>query len=65
MIQFRDDNTEGFTSEELSLLNRVLTRLQNWFPDADKSNIADAINNSWQTGMSEDELYASAARKLS
>jgi len=64
MTQFRDDNTDGFTSAELALLNRVFDRLQNWFPGTDESNIADAINNSWQTGMTEDELYRASAKKL-
>ena len=64
MKQFRDDNTEGFSAEELALMNTVFARLQNWFPSVDQKNIADAINNCWEAAISEDELYARSSRTL-
>lgn len=57
MKQFREDNTEGFSTEELDIMNAVFSRLQNWFPGIDQKNIADAINNNWEVGISEDDLY--------
>jgi len=71
MSQFTQDNTDGFTNEQLTVLNKVYAKLMS---DADESDtdgyaqwgksVSDAINNAWIDGMDARDLERSARRKL-
>lgn len=58
-----EDNTEGFTAVELSIINTVLERV---FADTDidESNINDAINNAWVGQSDASELEADVRKRL-
>jgi hypothetical protein len=63
MNKFTTDNTDGFTFDELDILNDAFDMLQAAKPGVDDSNLCDDINNSWQTGMTADELFEAAAKR--
>jgi hypothetical protein len=43
--QFRIDNTEGFTGDELDALNDAFDALKNEFPDVEDSKLYDMLSN--------------------
>ena len=59
------DTTEGFTQAQLDTINLVIDRLMvAGDEDLEVYSIDDAINNEWRDGVTEDELYAAAAKRL-
>ena len=56
MKRWTDDNTEGFTDDELDLLNEAQDILEDRNPDIHHSNICDALNNAWRSGITLEEL---------
>ena len=57
------DNTEGFADAELSTINAALERLMS-DTKADPETINDAINDAWQDGATEDDLYAAVMARI-
>jgi hypothetical protein len=50
---FTMDNTEGFTQENLNMMNRVFADLAQIM---DGRNASDKINNAWFEGITEAQL---------
>lgn len=46
---FTMDNTEGFTSEEIDLLNTAVEALM--ADGVDEKNACDIVNNNWSDGV--------------
>jgi hypothetical protein len=61
---FTQENTQGFTAAQIEMLNAALAIVQREIPDADESNINDAINNAWNDQDTAGELAADALRLL-
>lgn len=57
-------NTEGFQQAELDTINAVLERIKANSDGLEESSLNDAVNNEWREGISEDELYEAAAKRL-
>lgn len=57
-------NTWGFQQAELDTINAVLERIKANSDGLEDSSLSDAINNEWRTGISENELYEAAAKRL-
>lgn len=47
MKKFNEQNTEGFTREQLGRLNLAYGALLRRFPELDEPTICDALTNSW------------------
>jgi hypothetical protein len=45
--QFREDNTEGYSCTDLSILNDAFDALGCDFPDLEDKSLVDALNNAW------------------
>lgn len=58
MTRWTENNTEGFTAEELEILNDAQERLESDNPGIDASNISDLLNNTWVPGITADELVS-------
>lgn len=56
MTTWTHDNTEGFTDEQLEVLNDAQSRLEAKNPDADPQNIADHLNNAFVPGITVEQL---------
>ncbi len=56
MDYFREDNTEGFSSQELKLLNEALAEILKARPDLDPRDVGDRLNNSWVLGVTVAEI---------
>jgi type I restriction-modification system DNA methylase subunit len=56
MSRWTEDNTEGFSIEELATLNEAQQRLESAHPDVDPSNLADRLNNAFFHGVTIEEL---------
>lgn len=70
MKQFTLDNTEGFSEDDLAVLNEALDILLQdldaagqWTTESEK-NLSDAINNAWVTGMSVEDLVDRVSRRF-
>lgn len=61
---FTVDNTEGFTHDQLCLLNEALDILRTDIDGAEDYSIHDAIAKAWAQQESAVELAASASRFL-
>lgn len=57
-------NTWGFQQAELDTINKVLDRLMAGSDGLEESSLNDALNNEWREGISENELYEAAAKRL-
>lgn len=57
-------NTEGFTQEQLDVINDIIERLMENNEDLEVNAVNAAINNEWRDGISKDELYAATAKRL-
>lgn len=57
-------NTEGFQQSELDTINAVLERIKANSDGLEESSLNDAVNNEWREGISEDELYEAATKRL-
>lgn len=60
MIRYTDMNTEGFTADELAILNSAFDRVAAAEPGMTEKSIDDAITNSWVEGMTVDALVSAA-----
>lgn len=58
------DNTSGFTQAELDAINAVVARLMAGNEDLEGGVVNAAIANEWREGLTEDELYEAAAKRL-
>ena len=58
------DNTEGFTENDLDMINSVCERIAADNADIEASSIYDAINNAWVDGVSEAYLEATVRDRL-
>lgn len=56
MRLWTQDTTEGFTDEELELLDEAQESLEEESPGVDPRNIADALGAAWKTGATFDDL---------
>lgn len=57
-------NTEGFTADELAMINRIADRIAEDADGVDTGNIDDAINNAWLDGIDEAGLESQARKAL-
>lgn len=57
-------NTNGFSENDLQMLNNVQQRLEHSYPGIDPKNIHDSISNEWHAGITENALFAAVARTL-
>lgn len=58
MARFTEDNTEGFTAEELVTLNEAQDRIEAANFGVDPINISDALSNAWTPGITVDDLVS-------
>lgn len=56
MAYFTENNTEGFTAEELATLNAALDRLAELGIHDDMDSVSDRINNAWFKGATVEDL---------
>lgn len=56
MKLWTQDTTDGFTDEELELLDEAQESLEEENPGVDPRNIADALGAAWRAGITLDEL---------
>lgn len=56
MTAWTHDNTEGFTDEQLAVLNDAQSRLEQENPGADPENISDHLNNAFIPGVTVEQL---------
>lgn len=61
MTTWTEENTEGFTKEELATLNAAQTALEAENPSIDTQNIADRLNNAWMPGITVEALIKAAS----
>ncbi len=52
-----EDNTEGFTQDELNAINSALVHLKADHPDLEDYSLNDLVNNYWQSGMDSVSIY--------
>lgn len=70
--EWREDNTDGFSAEELETLNIAHERLRSRADEIDDGDISeamngaisDALNNAFTDGVTAEQLEARAARAL-
>ena len=62
MTKWTAENTEGFTTEELAVMNEAQERIEAQ-SGADESNIADFLNNAFLPGVTADDLVAQWNRR--
>lgn len=58
MTRFTENNTEGFTTEELAEMNKALDTLAAEGFANDENHISDFINNEYVPGMTAAEYVA-------
>ena len=58
------DNTEGFTQDQLDLINEAYDLVAAKADDVDAKNIYDALNNAWIEQETAEELAVVALRLL-
>lgn len=66
-MAFTIDNTEGFTSNQLDVLNEVLEMILADLPDLDPRDASDATSNAWvqnDTLNTPELLFARAKNQL-
>ncbi len=56
------DNTQGFTQDQLDLINDAIDLMDT--DGIDESNVNDAINNAWAEQETAEELAADAMKLL-
>lgn len=59
-----EQNTEGFSQEQLDTINIVIERIRADNDGLEESSLNDAISNEWRKGISEDELYEAVSKRL-
>lgn len=58
------DNTEGFTQDQLNLINEAIEMISAKADGVDAENINDAINNVWSEQETAEALAADALKYL-
>ena len=65
MAHFTTSNTEGYTTEELAVLNAAYEQItEEAGIDNDMGRIDDAITNAWYEGMTTGELVNAVKAKI-
>ena len=64
MAHFTTSNTEGYTTEELTILNAAYEQITEEI-DNDMNRVDDAIANVWYEGMTAEELVNAVKAKIS
>lgn len=64
MTRWTENNTEDFTAGELAAMNEAQAALEAAHPEADDSNIADALSNSYYHGITVADLVAAATSRI-
>ena len=59
-----EDNTEGFTQEDIDVLNEAQQHLELAHPKVDPTNIADMLNNAWTPEADARQLQRTVERRL-
>lgn len=57
-MTFTMDNTNGFNSDDLDVLNEALATLKQLYPAVEEYTISDLLNNHWIDGVTPEELVA-------
>ena len=60
MTHWTEENTEGFTADEIETLNVAQARIEAANPGIDPTNIADRLNNVWTPGATVETLIEDA-----
>ncbi len=58
------DNTEGFTQDQLDLINDAVKMVAAKADGVDAKNISDAINNAWTEQETAEDLAAATLKAL-
>lgn len=62
---WNENNTEGFSQDELDMINRVIERVvQVAESDLEQEWIDAAITSEWREGLSEAELFEAVAKRF-
>lgn len=64
MAHFTTSNTEGYTAEELAVINAAFETLEDEGIDNDMGRVDDAINNAWFEGASSAEIVDAVKARL-
>lgn len=64
MSAWNEENTEGFSTAELEMLSNAHNRLARNFPGLDRSNLNDLLNNSWYSGITENEIVDAVSKQF-
>lgn len=64
MSAWNEQNTEGFSADELEMLSNAQRRLASEFPGIDESNLSDLLNNAWYPGIAENEIVDAVSKRL-
>lgn len=64
MTAWNEQNTEGFSQDELAMLSNAQERLTRNFPGIDESNLRDLLNNEWYAGITEQQLVDAVVKQL-
>lgn len=64
-MKWTENNTEGFSQDELDMINRVIERvMQVAESDFEQEWIDAAITSEWLEGISEYELFEAVVKRL-
>lgn len=58
MARWTENNTEGFTADELEMMNDAQKHLEAKHPDADEGTISDHLNDVFLPGTTFEKLVA-------
>lgn len=64
MSAWNEQNTDGFSPAELEMLTNAQNRLALDFPGIDETNLCDLLNNSWYSGITENEIVDAVSKRL-
>ena len=64
MARFTMENTDGFSADDIEVLNAAFDHLKARAPDIDEGNISDAVSNAWTPEADARQIERRAARAL-
>ncbi len=64
MARFTENNTEGFSSTDLSALNAAYDAMLSEGFDDDMNRLSDRLNNVWFEGATAEELTAACKEQM-
>jgi len=64
MVRFTENNTEGFTAQDIDTLNAALNRLVELGLSDDMNYLSDRLNNAWFEGATVDDLVATVRKSV-